>query len=220
MFTHTSSPVAAAASAATLQLNPAAPVAAAQASKPQQKLWRQTFALENAQGETEAFSIGPDSCVWHFYPEVEGGGYRLDCLHLAAEAVSASLAPDGRLYVFACRGMSVTYVVESRDGKGWSAPMRAALPSPGEGFGIKRLQADCTQSGILLTVFADLDKPALRSDQRSATEVAMSFTLWTQGATASRPMPPPSVEPVAEVPAAQTRIADYRYTAEVPLNFH
>jgi hypothetical protein len=186
---------------------------------PALKLWRQTFALDNARGETEAFSIGPDQSVWHFYPETKSrGGYQLECLHLAAEAVAASLSPEGRMYVFACRGMSVTYVVESREGGRWSSPMRAALPTPGEGFRIVRLQADATAQGILLTVFADLDKPAGAAG-RSDTEVAMSFTLWTQGATASRPML--EFQDSGDDQANErTKMGDYRYTAAVPLNQH
>jgi hypothetical protein len=196
------------------------PALAGQAAVPR-KLWRQTFALDNVRGETEAFSIGPDQSVWHFYPEAKtDGGYQLECLHMAAEAVAACLSPDGRMYVFACRGMSVTYVVESRDGKRWSSPMRAALPAAGEGYKIVRIQSDATAHGILLTVFADLEKNLGRAE-RSTTEVAMSFTLWTQGATPSRPMLSPQFEDSgAPEGGAQTQVADYRYTASVPINQH
>jgi len=48
------------------------------ASTTKRPLWRQTVMVCNSQGGEEAFTVGPDGCVWNFFPDsASDSGYNL-----------------------------------------------------------------------------------------------------------------------------------------------
>jgi hypothetical protein len=93
-------------------------------------LWRKTMVLSNAQGQDEAFSIGPDGYVWHYVMgQGRVGAGRLLSTGLAANVFTAAALPDGRRLLMGAQGLEVSCCAEQpRElGGGWATPQRASL---------------------------------------------------------------------------------------------
>ena len=118
--------------------------------RPQDKpLWRQTVAVCNSLGEEEAFTVGPDGCVWNFFrdPAVDSG-YSLINLNMPTDALAVSHDSDGRMVVFSASGMTLLYRIElpaspgkpqSTAAQRWSGVMEVALPVVLGATAVKRL---------------------------------------------------------------------------------
>ncbi len=149
------------------------------ATQTDSRMWRQTTVLERADGRAEAFAIGPDGAVWSFTPDDRvAGGYRLQSLGLPADSISVVNASDGRIFVFAARGMSVMYRMEQPgEAERWSAPMRASLPQPPQGERLCSITAELIQGRVFVSVVcAAIDA----GGQNCAQGHAMTFSVWSR----------------------------------------
>ena len=112
-------------------------------------LWRQTVVVCNSQGEEEAFTVGPDGCVWNFFRDPNAdSGYSLINLHMPTDALAVCHDSDGRMVVFSAAGMTLFYRVElpsmrsnpqSTVGRRWSPVMEVSLPVVRGAVAVQRL---------------------------------------------------------------------------------
>ena len=112
-------------------------------------LWRQTVVVCNSQGEEEAFTVGPDGCVWNFFRDPNAdSGYSLINLNMPTDALAVSHDGDGRMVVFSASGLTLFYRVElpstrskpqSSAGRRWSPVMEVSLPVVRGAVAVQRL---------------------------------------------------------------------------------
>jgi hypothetical protein len=155
------------------------------ASTTKRPLWRQTVMVCNSQGGEEAFTVGPDGCVWNFFPDsASDSGYNLVNLHMPTDALAVGHDDDGRMVVFSAAGMTLSYRVEqpipARDrlseceaGPRWSALMQVALPAVRGAVAVKRL--------FMKDIFGSLHIGAVvRLETEDSREVCvLAYAKWT-----------------------------------------
>ncbi len=163
--------------------------------RPQDKpLWRQTVAVCNSLGEEEAFTVGPDGCVWNFFrdPAVDSG-YSLINLNMPTDALAVSHDSDGRMVVFSASGMTLLYRVElpSTPGKPqstaaqrWSAVVEVALPLVLGAVAVKRLFVTDVFDAMHIGAVVRLET----ADHREG--FVMAYAKWTPNGLA---FPEPSI---------------------------
>ena len=146
--------------------------------------WRQTVVVCNSQGEEEAFTVGPDGCVWNFFrnPSVDSG-YSLINLNMPTDALAVSHDADGRTVVFAAAGMTLFYRVElpslrsnpqSTLGRRWSPVMEVPLPVVRGAIAVKRLFIKDVLDTMHLGAVVSLET----ADQREG--FVMAYAKWTR----------------------------------------
>ncbi|QDL56532.1 hypothetical protein [Rhodoferax aquaticus] len=95
-----------------------------------QPLWRQTCLVDNRYGREEAFTIGPDGCVWSFFPDALAQAfdvsYCLESLGMPADVLAVGKDEFGNLVAVAAKGLQVQYRVELPHAQGAQAPAAAA----------------------------------------------------------------------------------------------
>ena len=147
-------------------------------------LWRQTVVVCNSQGEEEAFTVGPDGCVWNFFrdPAVDSG-YSLINLNMPTDVLAVSHDGDGRMVVFSASGMTLFYRVElpssrsnpqSSAGRRWSPVMEVALPVVRGAVAVRRLFIKDVFDTMHIGAVVSLET----ADQREG--VVMAYAKWTR----------------------------------------
>lgn len=150
----------------------------------QRPLWRQTVVVCNSQGEEEAFTVGPDGCVWNFFrdPTVDSG-YSLINLNMPTDVLAVSHDADGRMVVFSASGMTLFYRVElpssrsnpqSSVGRRWSPVMEVALPVVRGAVAVRRLFIKDVFDTMHIGAVVSLET----SDQREG--IVMAYAKWTR----------------------------------------
>ena len=150
----------------------------------QRPLWRQTVVVCNSQGEEEAFTVGPDGCVWNFFrdPTVDSG-YSLINLNMPTDVLAVSHDGDGRMVVFSAAGMTLFYRVElpssrsnpqSSAGRRWSPVMEVALPVVRGAVAVRRLFIKDVLDTMHIGAVVSLET----ADQREG--VVMAYAKWTR----------------------------------------
>ena len=153
-----------------------------QSEKP---LWRQTVVVCNSRGEEEAFTVGPDGCVWNFFrdPSVDSG-YSLINLNMPTEALAVSHDGDGRMVVFSAAGMTLLYRVElpvspgkpeSTAARRWSPVMEVGLPLVRGAVAVKRLFIKDVFDTMHIGAVVSLET----ADHREG--YLMAYAKWTRG---------------------------------------
>lgn len=146
--------------------------------------WRQTVVVCNSQGEEEAFTVGPDGCVWNFFrdPSVDSG-YSLINLNMPTDALAVCHDGDGRTVVFAAAGMTLFYRVElpslrsnpqSTLGRRWSPVMEVPLPVVRGAVAVKRLFIKDVLDTLHIGAVVSLEI----ADQREV--FVMAYAKWTR----------------------------------------
>lgn len=112
-------------------------------------LLRQTVVVCNSQGGEEAFTVGPDGCVWNFFPDAASdSGYTLMNLHIPTDVMAVSRDADRWMVVFSAAGMKLFYREErptfccnpqSSLDQRWSDLKAVALPLVRGAVAVKRL---------------------------------------------------------------------------------
>ena len=153
-----------------------------QSEKP---LWRQTVVVCNSRAEEEAFTVGPDGCVWNFFrdPSVDTG-YSLINLNMATQALAVSHDGDGRIVVFSAAGMTLLYRVElpaspgkpeSTAARRWSPVMEVGLPLVRGAVAVKRLFIKDVFDTMHIGAVVSLET----ADHREG--YVMAYAKWTRG---------------------------------------
>ena len=169
-------------------------------------LWRQTVVVCNSQGEEEAFTVGPDGCVWNFFrdPTVDSG-YSLINLNMPTNVLAVSHDGDGRMVVFSAAGMTLFYRVElpssrsnpqSSADRRWSPVMEVALPVVRGAVAVRRLFIKDVFDTMHIGAVVSLET----ADQREG--FVMAYAKWTRDGLT---FPEPSIlldgDPRVGVPA-------------------
>lgn len=150
----------------------------------QRPLWRQTVVVCNSQGEEEAFTVGPDGCVWNFFrdPTVDSG-YSLINLNMPTDVLAVSHDADGRMVVFSAAGMTLFYRVElpssrsnpqSSAGRRWSPVKEVALPVVRGAVAVRRLFIKDVFDTMHIGAVVSLETAAQREG------VVMAYAKWTR----------------------------------------
>ena len=147
-------------------------------------LWRQTVVVCNSQGEEEAFTVGPDGCVWNFFRDPNAdSGYSLINLHMPTDALAVSHDGDGRMVVFSAAGMTLFYRVElpslrsnpqSTVARRWSPVMEVSLPVVRGAVAVKRLFI----KDVLDTMHVGAVVSLETADHREG--FVMAYAKWTR----------------------------------------
>lgn len=147
-------------------------------------LWRQTVVVCNSRGEEEAFTVGPDGCVWNFFRDPNAdSGYSLINLNMPTDALAVSHDADGRMVVFSAAGMTLFYRVElpssrsnpqSTLGRRWSPVMEVSLPVVRGAVAVKRLFI----KDVLDTMHVGAVVSLETADHREG--IVMAYAKWTR----------------------------------------
>lgn len=121
--------------------------------------WQQTVLMRNAQGQEEAFSIGPDGRVWSFV--AHSGKQPLDDLELDADFLTVGRNGTGALVVIAAKGLRTVYRSEILPEGGstacerWTPPRAIHLPTIQGATGVRRLYTQSDFSGMRIALIVD-----------------------------------------------------------------
>ncbi len=147
-------------------------------------LWRQTVVVCNSQGEEEAFTVGPDGCVWNFFRDPKAdSGYSLINLHMPTDALAVSHDGDGRMVVFSAAGMTLFYRVELRSNRSkpqstaerrWSPVMEVSLPVVRGAVAVQRLFIKDVLDTMHIGAVVSLET----ADHREG--FVMAYAKWTR----------------------------------------
>jgi hypothetical protein len=147
-------------------------------------LWRQTVVVCNSQGEEEAFTVGPDGCVWNFFRDPgTDSGYSLINLNMPTDALAVSHDADGRMVVFSASGMTLLYRVElpaspgkpeSLAARRWSPVMEVGLPVVRGAVAVKRLFITDVFDAMHIGAVVSLET----ADHREG--YVMAYAKWTR----------------------------------------
>lgn len=176
---------------------------------PQGITWRQTVVMRNAQGQEEAFSIGPDGNVWSFIADsgdsrFDATGQRLDNLGLAADFLTVGRNVAGALVVIAAKGLYTQYRTETpqegltlADGlrKRWSPAQSIHLPAIAGATGVRRLYTQTDFSGMRIAMIVDTEQPGI------GASYVMACSQWGDAGPGSFILLPPLSAPGAGQPA-------------------
>jgi hypothetical protein len=160
-----------------------APATAAKAGP----LWRHTTMVRNRQGHEEAFTVGPDGCVWSFFPGAAGqqGPSAPSLVNLGMQADLLTVGRDNRgcLVVFAAKGLSIQYRVESDELHAgmntptqlrWSNIQDAALPQIHGAKSIQRIYTQEDFGTMRVAAIVALDRPG------DSQAYAMVYCFWKE----------------------------------------
>jgi hypothetical protein len=136
-------------------------------SQPQGVQWQQTVVMRNAQNQEEAFSIGPDGCVWSFIADssFDDGGQRMENLGLEADFLTVGRNAAGALVVIAAKGLHTQYRTEVAETPGhrWSPVQSIHLPAIQGATGVRRLYNQSSFSGMRIAMIIDTEQPGAGS---------------------------------------------------------
>jgi hypothetical protein len=134
-------------------------------------IWRETVVVRNRQGREEAFTIGPDGCVWSFFPDAVGSddfsGYNLESLGMQADVLAVGDDTFGNRVVVAAKGLKVQYRVEENIPAGsdsgyvwarWSMPKDAVLPPVRGAIAVKRLHTESVFGYMHIAAVLSIDE--------------------------------------------------------------
>ncbi|QDL52798.1 hypothetical protein [Rhodoferax aquaticus] len=156
-------------------------------------IWRDTVVVRNRQGREEVFTIGPDGCVWSFFPDAvssgDFGSYHLESLGMQADVLAVGDDTFGNRVVVAAKGLKVQYRVEEQAPQGtesscilarWSMPKEALLPHVRGAIAVKRLYTE--------SVFGYMHIAAVLSIDESVDDagVALAYCDWQEDRTELR----------------------------------
>jgi hypothetical protein len=133
--------------------------------------WQQTVIMRNGQSQEEAFSIGPDGCVWSFITEssVDAGGQRMENLGLEADFLTVGRNVAGALVVIAAKGLRTQYRTEiplgaldsaKNPGHRWSPAQPIHLPAIQGATGVRRLYNQSNFSGMRIAIIIGIEQPS------------------------------------------------------------
>lgn len=131
--------------------------------------WQQTVVMRNTQNQEEAFSIGPDGCVWSFIAGTDASTQRLENLGLEADFLTVGRNSAGTLVVIAAKGLQTTYRTEIAQtsmvppAERWSVARSIHLPTIQGATGVRRLYTQSDFSGMRIAMIVDTQTQELGS---------------------------------------------------------
>jgi hypothetical protein len=144
-------------------------------------LWRQTVLVTNRSGREEAFTIGPDGCVWSFFPDALAQAfdaeYCLESLGMPADVLAVGKDESGGLVVVAACGLQVRYRMElpkAKDSVRWSAAREAVLPPMPGAIAVERLYTEDVFGSTHIAAIVSMDAS---NDESS---VRLVYCSWTE----------------------------------------